>query len=70
MRGLALAAIRIYQVAISPYISAGACRHEPTCSRYTQQAIIKHGAIRGTWMGAKRIARCRPGGTHGHDPIP
>lgn len=70
MKGLALGAIRFYQVAISPYIAAGSCRHEPTCSRYTQQAIIRHGVLKGTWMGAKRIIRCRPGGTHGFDPVP
>ncbi|MCI0770592.1 MAG: membrane protein insertion efficiency factor YidD [Chloroflexi bacterium] len=70
MRRLALAAIRFYQVVISPYIAAGSCRHEPTCSRYTQQAIIKHGVLRGSWLGTKRLARCRPGGTDGYDPVP
>lgn len=69
-RKLALGAIRLYQAAISPYIAAGTCRHEPTCSRYTQEAITKHGVGKGTWIGIKRLARCRPGGSSGYDPVP
>ncbi|OYX12068.1 MAG: membrane protein insertion efficiency factor YidD, partial [Algoriphagus sp. 32-45-6] len=42
----------------------------PTCSNYMKQAILKHGVIRGGWMGLKRIGRCHPWGGHGHDPVP
>ena len=69
MRKLALAAIRVYQLAISPYLG-GHCRHSPTCSVYAQEAITKHGALRGIWLTAKRLGRCRPLGSSGHDPVP
>jgi hypothetical protein len=70
LKRIALAAIRFYQAAISPYIAAGACRHSPTCSQYTYEAIMKHGFLKGTWIGMKRLARCRPFGTKGYDPVP
>lgn len=63
--------IKIYQICISP-ITGGraACRFTPTCSEYTKQAIEKYGFIRGTWLGLKRISRCRPCGGCGYDPVP
>ncbi|MCI0438206.1 MAG: membrane protein insertion efficiency factor YidD [Chloroflexi bacterium] len=66
---LALGAIRFYQGALSPYWPGG-CRHEPSCSRYTYEAISKYGVTKGVWLGAKRLARCRPFGTRGYDPVP
>lgn len=63
--------VRFYQLCISPFIGGrAACRFVPTCSEYTKQAIEKYGLIRGTWMGMKRISRCRPGGGCGYDPVP
>ncbi|MBI2169205.1 MAG: membrane protein insertion efficiency factor YidD [Actinobacteria bacterium] len=46
------------------------CRFEPSCSKYTEDAIRDHGAVRGAWLGVRRIARCRPGGGFGFDPAP
>lgn len=37
----------------------GACKYSPTCSEYTKQAIIKHGTLKGSWLGMRRIASCR-----------
>jgi hypothetical protein len=65
-----LAAIRAYKVVVSPYLAAGACRFTPSCSDYAAQAIVAHGAVRGSWLAARRLSRCRPWGGHGLDPIP
>ena len=69
MRKLSLAAIRLYQMAVSPYMT-GMCRHTPSCSSYAYEAISRHGAVRGIWLGLKRLGRCRPLGTSGYDPVP
>ena len=46
------------------------CRFWPTCSTYALEALQRHGAVRGGWMALRRIARCRPGGGFGVDPVP
>ncbi|MEO6283764.1 MAG: membrane protein insertion efficiency factor YidD [Dyadobacter sp.] len=69
MKFLLIGLVRIYQGVLSPYLP-NSCRYTPTCSQYMVQAVQKHGAIKGGWMGLKRIARCHPWGGHGHDPVP
>ena len=47
-----------------------ACRYAPTCSAYTVEAVETHGAIKGLYLGARRVLRCNPLGSHGYDPVP
>jgi uncharacterized protein len=61
--------VRFYQVAISSW-TPPSCRFTPTCSAYAIDALREHGAVRGSWLAARRIARCHPWGGHGYDPVP
>ena len=58
----------IYKRIISPVLPS-ACRHTPTCSVYTYQAIRQRGLIQGIVIGAWRVLRCNPWGTSGFDPV-
>ncbi len=69
MRWVLIGAIRLYQVTLSG-LFLGNCRFEPSCSRYGEEALQRHGVLRGTWLTAKRLGRCRPGGGYGYDPVP
>lgn len=68
-RQILILLVRFYQVALSPLLPA-ACRYYPTCSAYAVEALERHGAIRGTWLTVKRIARCHPLHAGGYDPVP
>ena len=68
-RWTATALIRVYQLFISPIFPAS-CRYTPTCSAYAVEAIERHGVFHGSWLAAKRIARCHPFRPGGHDPVP
>ncbi|MBA4321680.1 MAG: membrane protein insertion efficiency factor YidD [Odoribacter sp.] len=61
--------VYIYRYSISPFLKP-ACRHVPSCSQYALDALKIHGPLRGLALGTSRILRCRPGGTHGFDPVP
>lgn len=65
----ALALIRLYRWLLSPWLGP-ACRFEPSCSRYAELAIERHGAVRGGWLAIRRLARCHPFGGAGLDPVP
>ncbi|HDZ20001.1 MAG TPA: membrane protein insertion efficiency factor YidD [Phycisphaerae bacterium] len=60
---------RLYQLTLSPLIG-GHCRFAPTCSRYFVQAVLRHGALRGGWLGLRRLVRCHPLARGGVDPVP
>lgn len=69
MKYILLAIFRFYQIVLSP-LKPPSCRFTPTCSHYMIEALQKHGAFKGFWLGIKRIARCHPWGGFGHDPVP
>ena len=69
MKAVALALIRLYQLTLSPLLGTR-CRFHPTCSVYTQEAIVKHGFIRGVGLGTRRLLRCHPFHAGGIDPVP
>ncbi|PMP86357.1 MAG: membrane protein insertion efficiency factor YidD [Roseiflexus castenholzii] len=69
IRWILLKLIRFYQMFISPALPPS-CIYEPSCSTYTYQAIARHGALKGTYLGIRRILRCHPWAQGGYDPVP
>lgn len=70
MKKFALILIRLYQKFLSPEnLGLKICRFEPSCSKYTYQAVEKYGVIKGGVMGLWRILRCNPFNKGGHDPV-
>ena len=68
-RRILAALIRGYQAAISPLLPPS-CRFHPSCSQYALEAVTRHGALRGGWLAARRLARCHPFHPGGYDPVP
>jgi putative membrane protein insertion efficiency factor len=46
------------------------CKFLPTCSEYAYVAVVRHGWLRGSWLALRRVARCHPFTSGGHDPVP
>ena len=69
MKKLLIKLIEFYQKHISVYLGKN-CIYTPTCSQYTKEAILEFGAIKGSFMGLKRILRCHPFHKGGYDPVP
>jgi putative membrane protein insertion efficiency factor len=61
--------IRLYQRLVSPLLGAR-CRFYPSCSEYAAQAMLKHGAPRGAYLGVRRLLRCHPWNPGGFDDVP
>ena len=69
LQRLVILPVRFYQRAVSPLLPP-ACRYTPTCSQYMVEAVAKHGALKGLYLGIRRILRCHPWGGSGYDPVP
>ena len=64
-----MALLRFYKNAVSPLLGQR-CRFYPTCSEYMYIAVERYGALKGFWMGLKRLMRCQPFCRGGYDPVP
>ena len=69
MRQFVIIPVRLYQILVAPLLPP-ACRYFPSCSNYMIQAVQKHGALKGGYLGLRRLLRCAPWGGHGYDPVP
>jgi len=69
MKTLLIFLVKGYQKLISPFLP-NCCRYKPSCSEYMVEALKKHGAVKGLFLGIKRILRCHPFGGSGYDPVP
>jgi putative membrane protein insertion efficiency factor len=68
-RAILLGGIALYRLTLSGWLG-GQCRFLPTCSRYAEDAIRVHGAIKGSVLAVGRVLRCNPFGRGGLDPVP
>ncbi|HYP25438.1 MAG TPA: membrane protein insertion efficiency factor YidD [Blastocatellia bacterium] len=68
MKFVLVGIIRAYQLLISPLLPPS-CRFTPTCSQYAMEAIKKHGTLRGSYLGLRRLLRCHPFHPGGYDPV-
>ncbi len=64
-----LSPVYFYRFFISPLLGVN-CRFSPSCSTYAIDAITLHGAWKGGYLAARRMARCHPFGGSGYDPVP
>ena len=68
MQRVVITLLKGYKLVISPLLPS-ACRYYPTCSDYMLEAVSRYGALRGVWMGVKRLGRCHPFHEGGYDPV-
>ena len=64
-----LLAVRGYRLMLSPLLPPS-CRFSPSCSAYAEEAVLRHGPVRGAWLAIRRVGRCHPFHQGGFDPVP
>ncbi|MDP1879953.1 MAG: membrane protein insertion efficiency factor YidD [Parachlamydiaceae bacterium] len=69
MKWILIFFVKIYQLTISPFLGT-CCRFNPSCSQYMIESLKKHGTIKGTLLGVKRLSKCHPFHSGGNDPLP
>lgn len=69
MKAVLIILLRAYRMFLSPFLGRN-CRFHPSCSAYAIEALQRHGAIKGTWLAARRVTRCHPWNPGGYDPVP
>ncbi|HSB31416.1 MAG TPA: membrane protein insertion efficiency factor YidD [Candidatus Sulfobium mesophilum] len=68
MKIILILIVRLYKYLISPLLP-GSCRFVPSCSEYSIEALRKYGAVKGSYLSIKRVARCNPFHPGGFDPV-
>jgi len=68
-RNLLILLLKAYRKVISP-LYGQVCRFFPSCSAYALEAITVHGAVKGSWLAVRRLARCHPWNAGGVDHVP
>ena len=69
MKYLLIGLLKLYRLVISP-LYGNVCRYYPSCSAYALRAVEVHGAVKGTYLAARRLLRCHPWTAGGYDPVP